>query len=146
MLQLNLQKSVEKSHMSECQSVSAVPNAEPQLDWFWTFFPFFVSFLQGTSKKDWQHVKVFWSPQLKNLKFVMLWPQLLRSISNCVIRDFSSHQCQPNQIYCTAGEALFTLCAGLWARAQACHKDRKKTLTAWSYGFDASSRAATASM
>ena len=35
---------------------------------------------------------------------------------------------------------------GLTPRAQACHKDRKKTLTAWSYGFDASSRVATASM
>mgnify|MGYP007132308348 CR=1 FL=1 len=43
---------------------------------------------------------------------------------------------------CTAGEGLLTWCAGLWARAQACHKDRKKTLTAWSYGFEAGSRAA----
>ena len=82
MLQLNLQKSVEKSHMSERQSVSAVPNAEPQLDWFWTFFSFFCKFLTRHIKKEWQNVKVFWPPQLKNLKFVMLWPQLQRSISN----------------------------------------------------------------
>ena len=37
------------------------------------------------------------------------------------IRDIPSPQCQPNQPYCTAGEALLILCAGLWARAQACH-------------------------
>ena len=44
----------------------------------------------------------------------------------CPIRDFSSPQCQPNQTYCTAGESLLTWCAGLWARAQACHWNRKK--------------------
>ena len=42
MLPLNLQKLVEQSHMSERQSVSAVPSTEPQLDWFWKFFPFFL--------------------------------------------------------------------------------------------------------
>ena len=47
MLQLNLQKLVEKSHMLERQSVSAVPNAEPQLD-LDIFSIFFVSFLQVT--------------------------------------------------------------------------------------------------
>ena len=42
-----------------------------------------------------------------------------------------------------AGEVLLTWCAGLWVRAQACHKDRKKkTLPAWGYGFEAGSRAA----
>ena len=55
---------------------------------------------------------------------------------------FPSPQHQPNQTCCTAGEVLLTWCAGLWARAQACHKDRKKTLTAWSYSFEAESRAA----
>ena len=30
--------------------------------------------------------KKIWPPQLKNLKFVMLWPQFQRSISNCVVR------------------------------------------------------------
>ena len=34
-----------------------------------------------------------------------------------VIRDLPRPQCQPNQTCCTAGEALLTLCAGLWARA-----------------------------
>ena len=53
-----------------------------------------------------------------------------------------SPQYQPNQTFCTAGEVLLTWCAGLWARAQACHKDRKKTLTVWSYSFEARSRAA----
>ena len=42
------------------------------------------------------------------------------------IRDFSSPQCQPNQTYCTAGECLLTWCAGPWARARACHWNRKK--------------------
>ena len=42
MLQLNLHKLVEKLHMSECQPVSAVLNAEPKLDWFWTFCHFFL--------------------------------------------------------------------------------------------------------
>ena len=41
-----------------------------------------------------------------------------------------------------SSDVLLTWCAGLWARAQTCHKDRKKTLTAWSYGFEAGSRAA----
>ena len=75
MLQLNLQKLVKKSHMLERQSVSAVPLH---------FFHFFCKCKVHT-KKEWQNVKIFWPPQLKNLKFVMLWPQLLRSISNCVI-------------------------------------------------------------
>ena len=42
------------------------------------------------------------------------------------IRDCSSPQCQPNQTYCTAGKSLLTWCAGLWARAQACHWNRQK--------------------
>ena len=54
-----------------------------------------------------------------------------------VIRDFSSPQCQPNQTYCTAGESLLTWCAGLWARAQACHWNRQKKETTWSNGFEA---------
>ena len=32
----------------------------------------------------------------------------------------------PYQTYCTAGEGLLTLFAGLWARAQACPQNRKK--------------------
>ena len=48
-------------------------------------FPFFCRFHTRHIKKEWQTLKLFWPPQLKNLKFVMLWPQLLRSISNCVI-------------------------------------------------------------
>ena len=35
------------------------------------------------------------------------------------IRDFSSPQCQPNQTYCTAGEGLFSLFAGLEVDAYA---------------------------
>ena len=35
-----------------------------------------------------------------------------------VIMELSRPQCQPNQTHCTAGEALLTLCAGLWVRAQ----------------------------
>jgi hypothetical protein len=58
------------------------------------------------------------------------------------IRDFPRPQCQPNQTYCTAGEALLILCAGLWARAQACHQNRKKKEITWSYGFEARLRAA----
>ena len=65
MLHFNLQRSVEKSHMSESQSVSA----EPQLDWFWTFFPFFfVSFLQGTSKKIMTTGKIILTPTKKEQK------------------------------------------------------------------------------
>ena len=33
-----------------------------------------------------------------------------------------SPQYQLNQTCCTAGDVLLTWCAGLWARAQACHK------------------------
>ena len=63
MLHFNLQKSVEKLHMSESQSVSAVLNAEPQLDWFWTFFHFlFVSFLEGTTKKIMTTCKIILTP------------------------------------------------------------------------------------
>ena len=58
------------------------------------------------------------------------------------IRDLPCPQCQPNQTYCTAGEELLTCCAGLWARAQACHQNRKKKKISWSYGFEARSRAA----
>ena len=58
------------------------------------------------------------------------------------IRDLPRPQCQPNQTYCTAGEALLILCAGLWARAQACHQNRKKKEITWSYGFEARLRAA----
>ena len=43
-----------------------------------------------------------------------------------VIRNLPRPQCQPNQTYCTSGECLLTLCAGLWARAHACHQNRKK--------------------
>ena len=42
------------------------------------------------------------------------------------IRNLPSPQCQPNQTLCTAGEGLLTWCAGLWARAQACHYNRQK--------------------
>ena len=43
---------------------------------------------------------------------VKTWPNAGRKNLPCP-------QCQPNQTYCTAGEALLTLCAGLWVRAQA---------------------------
>ena len=39
------------------------------------------------------------------------------------MRDLPRPHCQPNQTYCTAGESLLT---ELWARAQACHQNRKK--------------------
>ena len=52
------------------------------------------------------------------------------------IRDLPRPQCPPNQAYCTAGEALLTLFAGLWARARAFHQKCKKKIT-WSYGFEA---------
>ena len=42
------------------------------------------------------------------------------------VRNLPRPQCQPNQTYCTSGECLLSLCAGLWARAQACHQNRKK--------------------
>ena len=42
------------------------------------------------------------------------------------MRKLPRPQCQPNQTYCTSGESFLTLCAGLWARAQACHQNRKK--------------------
>ena len=73
MLQLNLYEWVEKSHMSERQSVSAVPNAEPQLDLFWKFIQFFlyVSYKAHTKNKDKLSNK-FVPQQLKNLKFAML--------------------------------------------------------------------------
>ena len=57
------------------------------------------------------------------------------------IRDLTRPQCKANQTHCTAGEALLTLCDGLWARAQGCHQNRKKKIT-WSYGFEARLRAA----
>ena len=50
---------------------------------------------------------------------------------------FPSPQYQPTQTYCTAGEVLLTWCAGLWARAQACYNYRKRTITGWSYDFEA---------
>ena len=59
------------------------------------------------------------------------------------MRDLPRPQCQPNQTYCTAGEYLLILCAGLLARAQACHQNRKKKKEiTWSYGFEAMLRAA----
>ena len=42
------------------------------------------------------------------------------------IKDLTSPQCQPNQTHCTAGGGLLTWCAGLWARAQACHQNSNK--------------------
>ena len=66
MLQLSLQKLVEKSHMSERQSVSAVLNAEPQLDWFLDIFTIsLVSFLQGTYKKRIKSCKIILTPTTK---------------------------------------------------------------------------------
>ena len=42
------------------------------------------------------------------------------------MKDLPRPQCQPNQTYCTAGEALLAMSAGLWAMARACHQNRKK--------------------
>ena len=46
-----------------------------------------------------------------------------------------SPQYQPNRTFCTAGEGLLTWCAGLRARAQACHKDRKKNINSLELRF-----------
>ena len=40
-------------------------------------------------------------------------PHHFRIQGSPLIRDLPSPQCQPNQTYCTAGEGLLTLCAGL---------------------------------
>ena len=64
----NLKKSVKKSHMLERQSVSAVPNAEPQLDWFWTFFPFFCKFLTRHIKKRMTKCESILTPTTKEPK------------------------------------------------------------------------------
>ena len=55
--------------MSKCQSVSAVPNAEQQLDWFWTFFPFFFcKFLTRHIKKRMTTCKISLTPTTKEPK------------------------------------------------------------------------------
>ena len=74
---------------------------------FGHFFHFFCKFLKRHIKKELPHVKLFWPPQLKNLKFVMLWPQLLRSISNCVV--FKNKPC----IYLWFYDVLYYLCSFL---------------------------------
>ena len=42
------------------------------------------------------------------------YPAPIRTIQMRAMRDLPSPQCQPNQTYCTAGESLLTLCAGLY--------------------------------
>ena len=106
MLKLNLQKLVEKWHMSKRQSVSAVLNAEPQLDWFWTFFPFFWNFITRHLQKKNEACKIIWTPTTKEPKFLMLWPQLVRSISNCVIVKIENH--------CTKKIRLGYLLSAFW--------------------------------
>ena len=54
------------------------------------------------------------------------------------MKELPGPQCQPNKTCCTAGEALLTLSAVLWVRAQAYHQNPKKTEIIWSYGFEAS--------
>ena len=71
-----------------------------------------------------------------------LWSVITGYIFDPPVRYLPRPQCQPNQAYCTAGEALLILCAGLWARAQACNQNRKKKKITWSYGFEARLRAA----
>ena len=49
---------------------------------FGPFSHFFCKFrARHIQKKDWEPVKWFWPPKLNNLKFAMLWPQLLHSIT-----------------------------------------------------------------
>ena len=64
--------------------------------------------------------------QSTNLTKHPLPPFFTNQTTSPPIRDLPSPQCQPNQRYCTAGKCLLTLCVGLWARAQACHQNRKK--------------------
>ena len=45
---------------------------------------FFVMFITGAYKQEWQTNKWFVPLQLKNLKQTMLWPPVLHSISKCV--------------------------------------------------------------
>ena len=54
--------------MSESQLVSAVLNAEPPLDYFGKISIFFVSFLQGTSKKIMKTCKIILTPTNKEQK------------------------------------------------------------------------------
>ena len=69
MLQLNLQKSVKKLHMSERQSVSAVLNAELKKPiWKKISCIFFVSFLKGTSQKRMTTCKIILTPTTKEPK------------------------------------------------------------------------------
>ena len=63
---------------------------------FGLFFHFFCKFLTRHIKKEWQNVKVFWPPQLKNLKFAMLWPHFQRSISNCVLAQIKQNPLDTN--------------------------------------------------
>ena len=92
---LNL-TSKNRSKSCTCRSVSlSVQYLMQSYNWinFGHFFHFFFKFLTKHIKKEWQNVKVFWPPQLKNLNFVMLWPLLQCSISNCVL---CYDQCQLN--------------------------------------------------
>ena len=69
--------------MSELLSFSAVPNAEPQLDWFWTFFHFFFEFLTRHIKKRKATCTIILTPTTKEPKkfhaihFVYSYPNLL---------------------------------------------------------------------
>ena len=53
---------------------------------FGHFFHFFCKFLTRYIKKIMTTCKIIFTPTNKEQKFLMLWPQLLRSISNCVIK------------------------------------------------------------
>ena len=54
--------------MSERLSGSAVPNAEPQLDWFWTFFPCFLYVSYKAHKKRMTTWKIILTPTTKEPK------------------------------------------------------------------------------
>ena len=80
-----------RSKSCKCPSVSLSVQYLMQIhNWinFKHFFRFFCKFLTRHIQK-WQHITLFRPPQLKNLKFVMFRPQLLRSISNCVTMYYS---------------------------------------------------------
>ena len=84
MLPLNLQKSVEKLHMSKHQSVSAIPNAESQLDWFWIFFPlFFCKFLTTHIQKIMTTCKIILTPTTKETK-ICNTQATTSGFSNCI--------------------------------------------------------------
>ena len=86
-------------------SVQCLMQSHKWID-FGHFFHIFCKFLTRNIKKM-TNSKVFWSPQLKNLKFVMPWPQLQRSISNCVMSNFFYLYQKPILQYFQGIQAMF---------------------------------------